>query len=219
MRIFPPPNFFQMNFYFYLAKIYNICSIIKVGSSVFHLWGESASQRLINDVDFIMIIWIFLTKEQITGYISFTRRPTSWRHSRSKKNVLKAKFKFILKKLTSPVVFSKPIVLPRSQSFCPQHPPSLPPHRLLHSVWCFAAPGAIARQAPLSMGFPGQEYRSGLPFLPPGDLPYPGIELTSLESPASQGGFFTTWKVLIILHNPPTVVLFWSHLPTLGWTY
>ena len=31
-------------------------------------------------------------------------------------------------------------------------------------------------QAPLSVGFPRQEYRSGLPFPFPGDLPNPGIE-------------------------------------------
>ena len=34
----------------------------------------------------------------------------------------------------------------------------------------------VARQVPLSMGFPRQEYWSGLPFPPPGDLPDPGIE-------------------------------------------
>ena len=34
-------------------------------------------------------------------------------------------------------------------------------------------------QAPLSMGFPRQEYWSGLPFASPGDLPNPGIELGS----------------------------------------
>ena len=33
-----------------------------------------------------------------------------------------------------------------------------------------------ARQAPLSMGFSRQEYWSGLPCPPPGDLPSPGIE-------------------------------------------
>ena len=37
----------------------------------------------------------------------------------------------------------------------------------------------VARQAPLSMGFSRQEYWSGLPFPPPGDLPDPGIEPTS----------------------------------------
>ena len=40
----------------------------------------------------------------------------------------------------------------------------------------------VASQAPLSMGFPRQEYSSGLPFPPPGDLPDPGIES---GSPAS----------------------------------
>ena len=41
----------------------------------------------------------------------------------------------------------------------------------------------LARQAPLSMGFSRQEYWSGLPCPPPGDLPDPGIKL---ESPALQ---------------------------------
>ena len=35
---------------------------------------------------------------------------------------------------------------------------------------------AVARQAPLSMGFSRQEYWSGLPCPPPGDLPNPGIK-------------------------------------------
>ena len=39
------------------------------------------------------------------------------------------------------------------------------------------------------MGFPSQEYWSGLPFPPPGGLPDPGIEPAS---PALVGGFFTT---------------------------
>ena len=43
--------------------------------------------------------------------------------------------------------------------------------------------------APLSMKFSRQEYWSGLPFLPPGCLPDPGIEPTS---PAMAGRFFTT---------------------------
>ena len=38
------------------------------------------------------------------------------------------------------------------------------------------------------MGFSRQEYWSGLPFPPPGDLPDPGIKHTS---PALVGGFFT----------------------------
>ena len=50
----------------------------------------------------------------------------------------------------------------------------------------------IIHQAPLSMGFPKQEYWSGLPFLPPGDLPDPGIEPASPAAPALSGRFFTT---------------------------
>ena len=44
----------------------------------------------------------------------------------------------------------------------------------------------------LSMGFSRQEYWSGLPFPPPGDLPNPGIEPMTLVSPALAGGSFTT---------------------------
>ena len=47
-------------------------------------------------------------------------------------------------------------------------------------------------QAPLSMGFSRQEYWSGLPFPPSGDLPDSGIEPVSLGSPSSAGGFFST---------------------------
>ena len=41
-------------------------------------------------------------------------------------------------------------------------------------------------------GFSRQEYWSGLPRPPPGDLPNPGIKLMSLMSPVLAGGFFTT---------------------------
>ena len=44
-------------------------------------------------------------------------------------------------------------------------------------------------QAPLSMGFPRQEYWSGLQFPSPGDVSDPGIEP---DSPALAGGFFMT---------------------------
>ena len=52
----------------------------------------------------------------------------------------------------------------------------------------FVIPGTIARQAPLSVGFSRQEYWSGFPFPPPGDLPDPGI--TSIVSPALAGRYF-----------------------------
>ena len=55
-----------------------------------------------------------------------------------------------------------------------------------------ATPQTAAHQAPPSMGFPRQEYWSGLPFPSPGDPPDPGIELTSLKSLALAGGFITS---------------------------
>ena len=61
--------------------------------------------------------------------------------------------------------------------------------RLFSTLW------TVAHQAPLSMGFFRQEYWSGLPSSPPGDLPNPRIEPKSLMSPALAGGFFT------IAHN------------------
>ena len=54
---------------------------------------------------------------------------------------------------------------------------------LLSHVRLFETPWTVARQAPLSMGFPRQEHWSGLPFPSPRDLPHPGIEL---ESPSLQ---------------------------------
>ena len=48
----------------------------------------------------------------------------------------------------------------------------------------------IACQAPLFMGFSRQEYRSGLLFPSPGELPDPGTELVYLVSPPLAGGFF-----------------------------
>ena len=68
----------------------------------------------------------------------------------------------------------------------------------------FASPWTIAHQAPPSMRFLRQEYWSGLPFLLPGDLPDPGIELgspalqaDSLPSePTRDGSFMCSWNIL-----------------------
>ena len=46
----------------------------------------------------------------------------------------------------------------------------------LSHVQFFATPWTVGHQAPLSMGFPRQEYWNGLPFPSPGDLPDPGIK-------------------------------------------
>ena len=50
----------------------------------------------------------------------------------------------------------------------------------LSRVQLFVTPWTVARQAALSVGFPRQDYWSGLPFPSPGDLPDLGIEPTSL---------------------------------------
>ena len=61
----------------------------------------------------------------------------------------------------------------------------------------FAIPWTATRQAALSMEFSRQEYRSGLPCPPPGDLPNPGIKLESPASPALQVDCFFFFFFLI----------------------
>ena len=77
------------------------------------------------------------------------------------------------------------------------------------------------------MGFPRQEYWSGLPFSSPGDLPNPGIKTAKSKenktkhqrieptSPALAGGFFATWKPLIRCYSHCKVLSLLSGL--LGW--
>ena len=72
-------------------------------------------------------------------------------------------------------------------------------------VWLFVTLWTVACQAPLSMGFSRQEYRSRLPCPPPGNLPDPGIGTASLISPEFAGRFFNTsatWEVFdCVDHN------------------
>ena len=67
---------------------------------------------------------------------------------------------------------------------------------MLSHVKLFVTPWTAAHQAPLSMGFSRQEYWSGLPCPPPGDLPNPGIEPASPASSALQADFFT-WEAKV----------------------
>ena len=72
-------------------------------------------------------------------------------------------------------------------------------------VWLFVTRWTVARQAPLSMGFCRQEYWSGLPCPPPGDLLNPGMEPMSLMAPALADRFFTTsatWEALSPVYPP-----------------
>ena len=100
---------------------------------------------------------------------------------------------------TIPFFTYPPIPLKSCLSFTqPAVSPDLPlawdRHR---SRGLFATLWTIPHQALLSMGFSRQEYWSGLPCPPPGNLPHPRIEPESLTPPALAGRFFTTsttWK-------------------------
>ena len=90
-------------------------------------------------------------------------------------------------------------------------------------VWLFATLSMDYSQAPLSMGFPRQEYWSGLPFSSPGDLPDSGIEPTV---PALAGGFFTTepprkpghWGCLFLIFTIIfTLPLYWENMVMFKW--
>ena len=66
----------------------------------------------------------------------------------------------------------------------------------LSRVRLFATPWIVAYQAPPSMGFPRQEYWSGLP-LPSPYLPYPSLSYTEFYTKFSV--FF--WSYSILLHH------------------
>ena len=89
-------------------------------------------------------------------------------------------FKFIYKSLSLSIIFSLSILSSCSLGvvvLVAQSGPTL------------CNPWTVACRAPLSMGFSRQEYRSGLPFPSPGDLPDPGIEP---RSPALQADALTS---------------------------
>ena len=99
-----------------------------------------------------------------------------------------ARFAWMLK---PPFAGAGGVLLPPPHSFS-----SLGLHACMLSCFIcallFMTPWIIGHQAHLSMGFPRQEYRSGLPCPPPGNLPNPEIKPESLMSPELAGGFFTT---------------------------
>ena len=85
------------------------------------------------------------------------------------------------------------------------HPLLLLPSILpsIRIFFIFVTPWTVVHQAPLSMGFSRQKYWSELPCPPPGYLPDPGTEPSSLTSPVLAGRFFTTsttWEALRCVH-------------------
>ena len=83
---------------------------------------------------------------------------------------------------------------------CPSPTPGVYPNPCPLSWWCHPTISSSVIPLSLSMGFPRQEYRSGLPCPLPGDLSHPGIEsVTRPTSPALADRFFTTratWAAL-----------------------
>ena len=98
----------------------------------------------------------------------------------------------------------------------------------LSRVQLFGTPWTVAHQTPLSIGFSRQEFRSGLPFLSPGDLPNPGIEPRSLTlqadsllseppDPAPQNDYILSlsltrfWfrRKAYLLNSPLALFFFW----------
>ena len=68
----------------------------------------------------------------------------------------------------------------------------------LSRVWPFATLWTVAHLAPLSMGSSQQEYWSGLPFPPLGDLPTPRIKPMATRFSWLAGGFFTAVMIDLI---------------------
>ena len=86
-------------------------------------------------------------------------------------------------------------------------------------VQLFATPWTVAHQARLSMGFSRQEYWSGFPCPPPGDLPDLWTEPVSLMIPALAGKLFTTsatWEVYISIYRHTSEILWvWFQTTTI----
>ena len=84
--------------------------------------------------------------------------------------------------------------------------------RLFVTLW------TVAHKSPLFIGFSRQEYWSGLPCPPPGNLPDPGIEPSSLTPPALAGRFFptsSTWEAHKLEQWFSNINIYQNHLQKL----
>ena len=79
-------------------------------------------------------------------------------------------------------------------------------------VRLFATPWTVACQPPLSTGFSRQEYWSGLPFPPPGDLPEPRIKLMSIELVMSSNHLILCCPLLFLPSIFPSIRVFSNEL-------
>ena len=115
----------------------------------------------------------------------------SWRYSKPGLDCCRMKGKAQLRPVWKSQCFSN---LPSNFTLWPPQLRSLKPSACVHAKslshvqLCSSLLWTVDCQASLSMGFSRQEYWSRLPRPPPGDLSDPGIESTSLVSPALQAG-------------------------------
>ena len=84
-----------------------------------------------------------------------------------------------------------------------EYGPSCVLSRFSHVQLC-ATLWTVARQAPLSMGFPGQEYWSGLPCPPPGDRPHPWMETICPAALQADSLPLSHWESPMSLQIGPT---------------
>ena len=83
-------------------------------------------------------------------------------------------------------------------------------------VQLFVNPWTVAYQALLFMGFSRQEYWSGFPSPPPGDLPDPGIKPAFLTTLGLAGQFFTTsatWEARVSVDLYLFFGMWYSRMP------
>ena len=83
--------------------------------------------------------------------------------------------------------------------------------KLLSHVWLFVTPWTVARQAPLTMGFPRQEYWSRLPFPTPGDLPLPLLPFPGDQTLVSCISYIGTPESIMIF-LAVVFIFFCSHM-------
>ena len=139
-------------------------------------WGETALEILRTGGSQWRIVWDVVLHCKILIFILSGLREIGWAGKGT-------------------YVYMSIFVLPGPMCISHMDHSSLQP-RICICWWCSscsvvsdsASLWTVAHQAPLSMQFPRQEYWSVLPFYSPGDLPDPGMELTS---PAWAGGFLT----------------------------
>ena len=117
----------------------------------------------------------------------------SWELGRSWTTVLAREFRFSSRHNKGPLHGDGMVILLLSQkiSCCVEDGLCKEVLSRFSHVW-LCDPWTVAHQAPLSMGFPRQEYWSGCRDFLQGIFPDPGIEPASLMSPALAGEFFTT---------------------------